>query len=68
MRKRENMVEYEAKLVGTRYHELMVVPSNLLLQDSGQNKLFGVDWNFILRDRPPDGPVVLARDDITIRL
>lgn len=59
--KRENMGEYEVKkLVGTGHHEILVVPSDLLLKDSGQNELLGVDRNVVLRNRPPDGTVILA--------
>jgi len=62
MEKCESMGKYgEVKeLKGTRHHEILVIPSDLLFKDSSQNQLFGVDRSTILRDRPPDGPVVLA--------
>ena len=55
------MGEYEVKkLVGTGHHEILVVPSDLLFKDSGQNEFLGVDRNVVLRNRPPDGTVILA--------
>jgi hypothetical protein len=50
----------EKELVGTGDHALTVVPSNLLFKDSSQNQLFGVNRDFVLRDRSPDGNVFLA--------
>ena len=48
------------ELIGTGHHEISVIPSDLLFEDSSQNQLFGVDRNTVLRDRPPDGPVIFA--------
>ena len=37
--KRESMGKYNEKreLVGTRHHEILIAPSDLLLEDSSQN-------------------------------